>query len=165
MNAPRSESRQRRSDRLLDEFYQENDRPYEAGMLLDDRPPVRLSDGESSSELDGQGDGRVYCNNPFANITSARSQSVAGSIPMQQQSHEDKSVRALLQEQQMLLRDILSKQDVIEAKQTSFEHKLTKLEEEVATRNTTTPTSSDSSPCNKKRKRVVSRELSVSTSK
>lgn len=135
--------------------------PYEPGMLLNDRPPVRLSDSESSSELDGQGDGRVYRNNSFV---SARSQSVAGSTTLQQQSHEDRSVRALLQEQQMLLRDILSKQGVTEAKQSSFEHKLMKLEE-VATRSTTTPTSSDSSPSNKKRKRLVSRELSVSACK
>ena len=64
----------------------------------------------------------------------------------------------------MLVRDILSKQDMIEEKQMRFEHKLVELEE-VATQNTTTPTFSDCLPCNKERKRLESRELSVSASK
>ena len=55
----------------------------------------------------------------------------------------------------MLLRDILSEQDAIETRQTSFEHKLIKLEE-VATR---TPTSSDSSPSNKRRRLVLRLQL------
>lgn len=65
----------------------------------------------------------------------------------------------------MLLRTIITKQEALEAKQTTFEEKLSVLEEKVVTQNTATPSSSDSSPHgSKKRKRLVSRELSVSYS-
>ena len=53
-------------------------------------------------------------------------------------------LRVLLQEQQTLFQTILTNQEAMEAKQTSFEQKLSELEEKVVAQGTATPSSSDS---------------------
>ena len=147
----------RRSRRALEDVYNEIVDPYEPGMLLKDHPPVRFSDSEpssSESELD-YGGGM----DPLDEYTAySPAQNTGSQLPQ-----DNADLRVLLQEQQTLLRTILTKQEAMEAKQTSFEQKLSELEEKMVAQGTTTPSSSDSSPHGKKkRKRLVTRELSVS---
>ena len=162
MGTPALSRKTRRRARLEDVY---NDEQYEPGMLLQQRPPVTFSDDDSLSsenELGGfyGGDGDHY-SDEHAQATLAITPSPNGHGTDTGQKRPD--LRTLLQEQQMLLRTIITKQEALEAKQTTFEQKLSVLEEKVVTQNTATPSSSDSSPHgSKKRKRLVSRELSVS---
>ena len=155
MGTPAPSHKTRRRARLEDMY---NDEQYEPGMLLQQRPPVTFSDDSISSENEVgdfyDGDGDHYGDNHATPSQNSH-------CPDNGQKRPD--LRILLQEQQMLLRTIITKQEALEAKQTTFEEKLSVLEEKVVTQNTATPSSSDSSPHgSKKRKRLVSRELSVS---
>ena len=67
--------------------------------------------------------------------------------------------RVMLQEQQGMLQTILSNQEVIQKKQSSFEERLVKLEE---MRSSPTSATSSSDGSASKRKQVVTRTLSVS---
>lgn len=69
----------------------------------------------------------------------------------------------LLQEQQAILQSIIAKQEKFEAFQSHCEQMVEDLEKKVATQCPTSASSSDSSPAGNKRKRVVYRDLSVST--
>ena len=129
--------------------------PHERVMLLKDCPPVRFSDSEpssSESKLDYDCD-----TEPLEEYSPHSQAKRTWSQP------PPADLRVLLQEQQTLIQTILTNQDAMEAKQTSFEQKLSELEEKVVAHGVATPSSSDSSPHGKKkRKRLVTRELSVS---
>lgn len=127
---------------------------YEPGMLLQERPPVTFSQSDDDS-LSPDSDIGDY--GDFYHAETMSTPSNTG------QKRNDTSLRTLLQEQQSLLRTIITKQEALEAKQTTFEQKLSVLEEKMITQSTASPSSSDSSPHgSRKRKRLVSRELSVS---
>lgn len=70
-------------------------------------------------------------------------------------------IRSLLQEQQTLLREIMKNQRDLEQKHVELEAKLSKIEQGLATPNTACD-SLTSNECGVKRKRAISRTLSVS---
>ena len=135
-------SRRRRA--LEDVYNPDSVEPYEPGILLQERPPVTFSEGESLSSGDEFGDlygddgdqGDLYVDDHAETLASTPSRGSNTGV----QKRPD--LRALLQEQQTLLRTIITKQEALEAKQTTFEQNLSVLEEKVVT---ATPSSSDSS--------------------
>lgn len=116
-------------------------------MSLHDGTPVSL-DNSDESDHDCE-----------AEAPLSLSSSSAPSVP----NNMVKDMKVLLQQQQAMLRTIITKQESMEASQTVFENKLAQLEDKINV--VTPPSSNDSSPSGKKRKRFVSRELSVSYDK
>ena len=139
------ERRQRRNPGRVRTHYvnDENVLPYQPGMLLSDRPPVCNSD----SDLDGDED------NPytFSDVRSSRNNT----------NPEITQIKMMVQQQQAMMRAILTNQDTIQERQTLHEEKVTQLEGRLVQHST--PSSSDGSPNTaKKRKRIVNRGISVS---
>lgn len=116
----------------------ENVLPYQPGMLLSDRPPVCNSN--SDSDLDG-GEDNIFT---FSNTNS-----------------ELTEIKMMVQQQQAMMRAILTRQEAIQEKQSLYEQKVTQLQEEL--RQHSLPSSSDGSPnASMKCKRIVNRGVSVS---
>lgn len=111
---------------------------YQPGMGLHDNPPF----------FDFEGSDQEDCGRSIPTVSDSTSEAIS-------------DMKVLLQQQQAMLRTILTKQETMETKQSLFEDRISQLEEKVTV--VTPPSSSnDSSPSGKKRKRVVTRELSVS---
>lgn len=88
-----------------------------------------------------------------------------GSHPTSEVARADQStlesIKILLQQQQALLQTVMAKQEAFETFQARFEKKFEEFEEKITSQSQTV-SSSDSSPSGSKRKRVVTRELTVS---
>ena len=116
----------------------ENMLPYRPGMLLNDQPPVYNSESECEGDEE-----RVYNFNDVQNCNP-----------------EITEIKLMVQQQQAMMRSILTNQEAIQERQATFEKKVTELEEKLVHYS---PSSSDGSPsASKKRKRIVSRGISVS---
>lgn len=126
-------------------FADEN-RTYQPGMLLQDHPPMAVS---SDSE---PGDDEAV----FA-FSESLERERRSSVTVR--SDEIGSLKIMLQQQQAMLRSVLSKQETIEEKQDFFERKLNQLEEKNMTSSSPSPSSSNSG--GRKRKRIVCSEISV----
>lgn len=123
---------------------------YEPGMLLQDGPSIDLpieSDDDNIMMEEPEG----FSFDSFENVSSHC-------------NTEDRtlgSIKILLQQQQALLQSVVAKQEAFETFQANFEKKFEELEEKLSSQSQTVSSSDGSSP-NSKRKRLVTRELTVS---
>lgn len=121
----------------------ENVLPYQPGMLLNDRPPV------FESESEGEGEDNVYT---FSEVQPSRN------------NPEITEIKVMVQQQQAMMRSILTNQDVIQERQALYEQKITQIEDKLVQFSNSPPSSSDASPSTSKhkRRRIVNRGISVS---
>jgi len=128
---------------------------YTPGMCLDDGPSVQFTG--SGSEVEDEDHYTEFnqdqCDDYIQSFESAAVQDRS----------QYRTITILLQEQQAMLQSIIAKQEKFEAFQSRCEQMVEDLEKKVATQCPTPASSSDSSPAGSKRKRVVNRDLSVST--
>lgn len=109
-----------------------------------------------------QGSAHVYQQQPGYTPRRSQPRRVHGQTSSADHASEDLGVTAILQQQQGLLQQIITKQDSFEEKYKLLEVKLSKVEQQ--TPSSSLPITSGSSSSGKKRKRVVNRKLSVSAS-
>lgn len=86
-----------------------------------------------------------------------------GVRPSRNNSNSDiTAIKVMLQQQQAMSTSILANQDEIQRRQDLYEQKVTKLEEYMVERSALTSSSDGSPSSGRKRKRIVSRGISVS---
>lgn len=141
-------------------------RGYQPGMQLTDIPGGRNDVESSNSDTDGDFDFGAdvsqsrYTNSSPDSFTGTSQADVSFEVRSPAPSYQENSrIMALLQQQQSMLKSVLDGQKILEKQQDIFEVKLKEFESKVIKPADLTPSSSGSD-C--KRKRIVTRTLSVS---
>jgi hypothetical protein len=163
----------------------ERDSHYSPGDRLQDKDGVSLNDEYDDEYEEGEGMRRdksplrtplgsmLGLNSSYATPsrldffepTQSRLRHRQDSLGMDHGDRDDRgmNVRTMLQEQQAILQRILESQEALQDKHSRFEAKLAEIEQKCLSAGTpsSSPSSDDTSGC--KRKRVVTRDLSVSS--
>ena len=140
--------------RLLVGIEQEDDRfgAYSPGMLLDEQDPIHLSESDSEDTL--------------ADLPRHSAEaSFSFSRRMPHAPADYTHIISLLQQQQETLQEVLTGQKALEKRQDQFGSDIVRLQSNVQMLRESTQSSTADSESDRKRKRIVTIDLSVSMGK